>query len=117
MKAPEGHPWPAAAAALMTIVAFGSTMAARVYRQQVDRIDRQRVENQRAWKAEADQHGWAEASSRSRELAEKLDRKLYINRVNLAYRECLANAIAAVDRLLDDCPPASAAGNGRIAGV
>ena len=37
-------------------------MAARVYRQQVDRIDRQRVENQRAWKAEADQHGSGQAS-------------------------------------------------------
>ena len=66
------NPWPAAAAALMTIVAVGSTMAAWIYRQQVDRIDRQ----------------------------------LYINRVNLAYRECLANNITAADRLLDDCPPA-----------
>ena len=61
-----------AAAALVTIVAVGSTMAAWIYRQQVDRMGRQ----------------------------------LYINRVNLAYRECLANNIAAADRLLDDCPPA-----------
>jgi WD40 repeat protein len=43
-----------------------------------------------------------------RGLAEKradtLDRQLYINRVNLAYRECLANNIVAAERLLDECP-------------
>jgi len=35
-----------------------------------------------------------------------LARQLYINRVNLAYRECLANDIATADRLLDSCDPA-----------
>jgi WD40 repeat protein len=61
-----------AAASVLTFVAIGSTMAAWIYRQQIDRIDRQ----------------------------------LYVHRVNLPYRECLANNIAAADRLLDDCPPA-----------
>jgi WD40 repeat protein/serine/threonine protein kinase len=47
-------------------------------------------------------------TQRQRDLAEKradsLDRQLYINRVNLAYRECLANNIASAERLLDGCP-------------
>ncbi len=106
------NPWPAAAAALLTIVAVCSTIAAWIFRQQVEQIDRQRneinrrlAENRQAWKAAVEQRERAEAKSReSRELAETLDRKLYINRVNLAYRECLANDIAAADRLLDDCP-------------
>jgi len=38
--------------------------------------------------------------------AETLARQLYINRVNLAYRECLADDVARADRLLDACDPA-----------
>ena len=38
--------------------------------------------------------------------AETLARQLYINRVNLAYRECLANDVATADRLLESCDPA-----------
>ena len=37
--------------------------------------------------------------------AEILARQLYINRVNLAYRECLANDPATADRLLESCDP------------
>ena len=83
----------ATAAALLVFLAIGASIAA--------------WKNQQAWNAEARQRERAEARSReSRDLAETLDRKLYINRVNLAYRECLANNIAAAERLLDDCPPA-----------
>jgi WD40 repeat protein/serine/threonine protein kinase len=43
-----------------------------------------------------------------RDLAEEravtLNRQLYINRVNLAYRECLANNIGVAEQLLDQCP-------------
>ncbi len=38
--------------------------------------------------------------------AESLARQLYINRVNLAYRELLANDVATADRLLESCEPA-----------
>jgi WD40 repeat protein len=38
--------------------------------------------------------------------AETLARQLYINRVNLAYRECLANDVTTADRLLESCDPA-----------
>ena len=38
--------------------------------------------------------------------AETLARHLYINRVNLAYRELLANEVATADRLVDSCDPA-----------
>jgi eukaryotic-like serine/threonine-protein kinase len=38
--------------------------------------------------------------------AESLERQLYIHRVNLAHRECLANDAVSADRLLDLCPPA-----------
>jgi eukaryotic-like serine/threonine-protein kinase len=38
--------------------------------------------------------------------AETLAHQLYINRVNLAYRECLANDVATADRLLGSCDPA-----------
>ena len=62
----------AIAVVAILILAIGASIAAWIYRRQLDRIDRQ----------------------------------LYIHRVNLAYRECLANNIAAADRLLDDCPPA-----------
>ena len=37
--------------------------------------------------------------------AESLERQLYINHVNLAHRECLANDVVSADRLLDLCPP------------
>jgi WD40 repeat protein/tRNA A-37 threonylcarbamoyl transferase component Bud32 len=37
--------------------------------------------------------------------AETLARQLYVNRVNLAYRELLANEVATADRLLDACDP------------
>ena len=37
--------------------------------------------------------------------AETLARQLYINRVNLAYRECMANNVLTADRLLDSCDP------------
>jgi WD40 repeat protein/serine/threonine protein kinase len=40
-----------------------------------------------------------------RVLAEKR-RRDYIHRVNLAYRECLANNVALAERLLDGCEPA-----------
>jgi tRNA A-37 threonylcarbamoyl transferase component Bud32 len=47
-------------------------------------------------------------TQQQRDLAEQradtLDRQLYINRVNLAYRECLANNIAVAEQLLDRCP-------------
>jgi WD40 repeat protein/serine/threonine protein kinase len=38
--------------------------------------------------------------------AESLERQLYINRVNLAHRECLADNIVSAERLLELCPPA-----------
>jgi WD40 repeat protein/tRNA A-37 threonylcarbamoyl transferase component Bud32 len=38
--------------------------------------------------------------------AEILARQLYINRVNLAFRECLANDVTTADRLLESCEPA-----------
>jgi eukaryotic-like serine/threonine-protein kinase len=38
--------------------------------------------------------------------AETLARQLYINRVNLAYRECLSNNVATADGLLNACDPA-----------
>jgi WD40 repeat protein len=47
--------------------------------------------------------------AKSREVTEKaelLERQLYINRVNLAYRECQANNIALAEKLLDSCPVA-----------
>jgi eukaryotic-like serine/threonine-protein kinase len=37
---------------------------------------------------------------------ETLERQLYINRVNLAHRECLADNIISAERLLELCPPA-----------
>jgi WD40 repeat protein len=43
-------------------------------------------------------------ATEAREHAVELDRQLYINRVNLAYRECLANNIAVAEQLLDQCP-------------
>jgi WD40 repeat protein/serine/threonine protein kinase len=43
-------------------------------------------------------------SQEATERAESLDRQLYINRVNLAYRECLANNIALAEQLLAGCP-------------
>jgi WD40 repeat protein len=83
----------ATAAGLLVFLAIGASLAA--------------WKNQQAWSAEAKQRERAEERSReSRELAETLESKLYINRVNLAYHECLANNITAADRLLDDCPPA-----------
>jgi WD40 repeat protein/serine/threonine protein kinase len=42
----------------------------------------------------------ADASARDKE------RQLYINRVNLAYRECMANNVAEAERLLDGCESA-----------
>ncbi len=50
--------------------------------------------------AEADRARGVAASG-----AETLARQLYINRVNLAYRECLANDPATADRLLESCDP------------
>ena len=50
------------------------------------------------------------ATSKAKEAEEKaiaLERSLYINRVNLAYRECLANNVAEAERLLDGCESAS----------
>jgi WD40 repeat protein/serine/threonine protein kinase len=38
--------------------------------------------------------------------ANDLDRQLYINRVNLAYREWSNANVGPADRLLEDCPPA-----------
>jgi WD40 repeat protein len=38
--------------------------------------------------------------------AESLERQLYINRVTLAHRECLANNVIMADRQLNECPPA-----------
>ncbi len=38
--------------------------------------------------------------------AELLERELYVSRLNLAYRECLANNVVLAERLLDECPPA-----------
>jgi WD40 repeat protein/serine/threonine protein kinase len=38
--------------------------------------------------------------------AELLERQLYINRVNLAHRERLADNVVSAERLLDLCPPA-----------
>src|SRR5262249_38624212 len=35
-----------------------------------------------------------------------LERQLYINQVNLAYRECLANNVAQAESLLEQSPPA-----------
>ena len=55
------------------------------------------------------------ADARTREAverAETLERQLVINRVNRAYGEWEANSVAAAEHLLDECPPALAAGNG-----
>jgi WD40 repeat protein/tRNA A-37 threonylcarbamoyl transferase component Bud32 len=38
--------------------------------------------------------------------ADGLARQLYINRVNLAFREAVANNVAVADRILEDCEPA-----------
>jgi hypothetical protein len=40
------------------------------------------------------------------ERGESLERQLYINRVNLALRECLADNVISSERLLELCPPA-----------
>ncbi len=58
--------------------------------------EQQRTEEARAL-ADANFH---EAADR----AEALERQLYVNRVNLAYRECLLNNVRLAERLLDDCP-------------
>jgi WD40 repeat protein/serine/threonine protein kinase len=61
----------------------------------------------------AEQHQTREALGREKSANEQLLRVLaeqrrheYIHRVNLAYRECLANNVAAAERLLDGCEPA-----------
>jgi WD40 repeat protein len=43
-------------------------------------------------------------SQEANERAEALDRQAYVYRVNLAYRECLANNIVQAERHLDGCP-------------
>ena len=42
----------------------------------------------------------------AQDRAEDLRRQLYINRVNLAYREWTSANVGLADRLLEDCPPA-----------
>ena len=52
-----------------------------------------------------DQAGIAQAQARIAEnRAEALRRHDYVSRVNLAYRECLANNVGQALELLDDCP-------------
>jgi WD40 repeat protein/serine/threonine protein kinase len=45
-------------------------------------------------------------ATEARQRAVDLERQLYINRVNLAHRECLANNVVSAERQLDLCPPA-----------
>lgn len=52
------------------------------------------------------QSGRTEEALRAGKLArDRLDRTLYFHRVALAHREWLANNVARVDQLLDECPP------------
>jgi WD40 repeat protein/serine/threonine protein kinase len=69
-------------------------------------ISREQGKTELQRRAAEQQRGLALAKSvEATQKAELLERQLYINRVNLAYRECLANNLALAERLLEECPP------------
>ncbi len=90
---------PAVAGLLATVMLLltGGLAAVTVLYLRADRLRGEADANY----AEADRARGVAASN-----AETLARQLYINRVNLAYRECLANDVATADRLLASCDPA-----------
>jgi WD40 repeat protein/tRNA A-37 threonylcarbamoyl transferase component Bud32 len=67
--------------------------------------EQRRTEQARA-QADANFHEAAERALALQRQSEALERQAYITRVNLAYRECLANNVAQSERLLDGCPEA-----------
>ncbi len=91
------NPAVAALLAALLLVMSGGLAAVTALYFRADRLRGAADENYK----EADRVGRVAASN-----AETLARQLYINRVNLAYRECMANDVVTADRLLESCDPA-----------